>query len=159
MFSSVLEEDEYWMRRALELARRAEAADEVPVGALAVLERCCIGKGWNQPISSQDPTAHAEIVALRRAARFTGNYRLPGVTLYVTLEPCIMCIGALIHARIDRLVFGASDLKTGAVHGAFDLAADLRHNHHMDCLGGVLEEPCKTILQAFFKTRRKNKHK
>lgn len=147
--------DDAWMQQAIALARRAEAEGEVPVGALIVRDGEIIGEGWNRPIGENDPTAHAEIMALRDAGRRVGNYRLPGATLYVTLEPCVMCAGAMIHARIGRLVFGAFDPKGGAVGSVFDLLpADSRFNHGFDCLGGVLAEECGELLKAFFRGRR-----
>ncbi|WJW76284.1 tRNA adenosine(34) deaminase TadA [Thiohalobacter sp. IOR34] len=143
--------DEYWMRRALALAERAADSGEVPVGALLVLDDELIGEGWNQPIGSQDPTAHAEIVALRDAAARLANYRLTGSTLYVTLEPCLMCAGAMVHARVARLVYGASDSKRGAAGEAFEA-----HwlNHRVAVTGGVLAEDCAEQLQGFFRSRR-----
>ncbi len=146
--------DEDWMRRALELARHAEEHGEVPVGAVLVKEGELLGEGWNQPISANDPTAHAEVVALRAAAARVGNYRLPGTTLYVTLEPCLMCVGAIIHARVQRLVYGAHDPKTGAVDGAFEMLRSPKHNHRVEVQGGVLEQASAELLQAFFRARR-----
>lgn len=144
------------MRRALALARRAEAEGEVPVGAVLVREGEAIGEGWNRPIGSADPTAHAEILALRDAARRVGNYRLPGSILYVTLEPCVMCAGAIIHARVERLVFGAADPKGGAAGGRFELLpSDQRFNHRTACEGGLLAEECAELLRAFFRRRRR----
>ncbi|MGB5397367.1 MAG: tRNA adenosine(34) deaminase TadA [Gammaproteobacteria bacterium] len=149
------EADQAFMRRALELAQRAEAADEVPVGAVMVAGNEIIGEGWNQPISSNDPTAHAEVIALRSAAAACRNYRLPGTTLYVTLEPCAMCAGAIIHARVDRVVFAATDPRSGAAGSAFDLLpSDQRFNHYTRCEGGVLAEESAAMLRAFFRTRR-----
>lgn len=142
------------MRRALELAREAGAAGEVPVGAVLVRDGEAIGEGWNKPVSDSDPTAHAEIVALREAARRIGNYRLVGTTLYVTLEPCLMCTGALVHARVARVVFGAPDPKTGAAGGAFDLLGDPRHNHRVAVEAGVLRDEAGTMLRDFFRQRR-----
>ena len=142
------------MRYALGLAARAEEQDEVPVGAIIVQDDTLIGEGWNRPISNNDPTAHAEIVAMRAAAQQLGNYRLTGTTLYVTLEPCLMCAGAMIHARIGRLVFGAYDRKRGAVHStthAFDTQC---LNHRLEVCGGVLEQDCAAGLQRFFAARR-----
>ncbi|HIP52542.1 MAG TPA: tRNA adenosine(34) deaminase TadA [Chromatiales bacterium] len=151
-------DDRHFMGRALELAAHAEDEGEVPVGAVVVLDGEIVGKGWNQPIGQHDPTAHAEIVALRNAGEYCGNYRLPGATLYVTLEPCPMCAGAMIHARIARLVFGAPDPKGGAVGSVFDLLPpDERFNHRMECSGGVLAEECAARLQAFFRKRRVEK--
>lgn len=142
------------MRRALELAQQAGQADEVPVGAVLVLDGAIIGEGCNLPISSRDPTAHAEVQALRAAAQRVGNYRLPGSVLYVTLEPCVMCAGALIHARVARVVFGAPDPKTGACGGVVDLFSEARLNHHTEVHGGVLAEECGALLRAFFSMRR-----
>jgi tRNA(adenine34) deaminase len=143
-----------FMRRALELAARAEAAGEVPVGAVLVMNQEVIGEGWNQPIASADPTAHAEIVALRAAARAVRNYRLSGTTLYVTLEPCPMCAAAMAHARIARLVFGAWDPRVGAAGSAFDLLESPALNHRVDSFGGVLAAECGEQLRRFFDARR-----
>jgi tRNA(adenine34) deaminase len=147
-------QDLHWMRRAIDLAREAEARGEVPVGALLVREGAIIAGAWNRPISSSDPTAHAEIVAMREAARLLKNYRLPGATLYVTLEPCPMCAGAIIHARLARVVFGARDPKTGAAGSVFDLLQSPRHNHSVDVAGGILADECGRVLQGFFRARR-----
>jgi tRNA(adenine34) deaminase len=146
--------DETWMQHALTLAQRAAAQGEVPVGALVVLDGRVIGEGWNQPIQRHDPTAHAEIMALRAAAAAVGNYRLSACTLYVTLEPCIMCAGAIIHARIQRLVFGAADPKAGAVNAVYDVISQPRLNHRLDWTGGVLEAECGQLLRDFFRQRR-----
>jgi tRNA(adenine34) deaminase len=146
--------DEDYVQRALLLARQAEAANEVPVGALVVVRGMVTGEGWNQPVGSHDPTAHAEIVALRAAAAHAGNYRLDSATLYVTLEPCAMCLGAAIHARVARLVFGAWDLKAGACGSVFDLTREPRLNHRPDVFGGVCAEECREMLRRFFETRR-----
>ena len=127
---------------------------EVPVGAIVVLEGNIIGKGWNQPIAKHDPSAHAEIMALRDAAKFIGNYRLVETTLYVTLEPCLMCVGAMLHARVKRVVFGAYDPKTGAAGSVFNMFADNRHNHVVEVQGGVLEKPSAELLETFFRQRR-----
>jgi len=142
------------MERALALARRAEAAGEVPVGAVVVRGGELLGEGWNRPISRRDPTAHAEVVALRAAAAAAGNYRLPGATLYVTLEPCLMCAGALVHARVARLVFGAPDPKTGAAGSRLDAFALPFLNHRVEVAGGVLAAECGRLLRAFFEARR-----
>ncbi len=142
------------MRRALALARRAEAAGEVPVGAVVVRGGEVLGEGWNRPIARRDPTAHAEIVALRAAAAAAGNYRLPGATLYVTLEPCLMCAGALVHARLSRLVYGAQDPKTGAAGSRLDAFALPFLNHRVEVTGGVLAAECGSLLKAFFAARR-----
>ena len=147
-------EHETWMRRALELARRAGDEGEVPVGAIVVRDGVILGEGWNRPIGSSDPTSHAEINALRAAAIATANYRLPHATLYVTLEPCAMCAGAIIHARIARLVYGATDPKTGAAGSVFDIAGTTRLNHRVDVLGGVLESESAALLRDFFRERR-----
>jgi tRNA(adenine34) deaminase len=146
--------DERHMEAALALAREAATLDEVPVGAVVVLDGEIIGRGCNQPISRSDPTAHAEIVALRDAAKRLGNYRMPGATLYVTLEPCVMCSGAIMHARIARVVFGARDPKTGAAGSVIDLFAENRLNHHAEVTGGVLAEACGSLLSGFFAARR-----
>jgi len=142
------------MREALDLARQAAALDEVPVGAVLVVDGEIVGRGFNQPISRHDPTAHAEIMALRHAADQLDNYRLPGSTLYVTLEPCVMCTGAIMHARVGRVVFGARDPKTGAAGSVVDLYAEDRLNHHADIEGGVLAEECGALLSGFFAARR-----
>jgi len=142
------------MQQALELARRAEAAGEVPVGAVIVLNGELIAQGWNQPISSADPTAHAEIIALRAAGKRLGNYRLLDSELYVTLEPCSMCVGAMLHARIKRVIHAATDPKTGALGGAYDLLNSVEHNHSFEVTTGVLAEQSRQILQAFFRGRR-----
>lgn len=146
--------DEDYMRRALELARRGQAEGEVPVGAVVVLEGNVIGEGWNRPIAAADPTAHAEIQALRAAAHAVGNYRLAGASLYVTLEPCAMCVGAMFHARIARVVFGARDPKTGSAGSVIDLFGETRLNHHATVLGGVLADESGALLSAFFAARR-----
>jgi tRNA(adenine34) deaminase len=143
-----------WMRQALELARRAEAAGEVPVGALVVREGRLLGEGWNQPIATHDPTAHAEILALRAAAGKVSDYRLGGATLYVTLEPCPMCAAAIAHARIARLVFGAWDPRQGAAGSAFNLVTSEAMNHRVDAFGGVLSDECGALLRGFFAGRR-----
>lgn len=146
--------DETFMREALALARCGGEAGEVPVGAVVVRDGEIIGRGCNAPISRSDPTAHAEIAALRDAAARLGNYRLPGCTLYVTLEPCAMCAGAMIHARIARLVFGAADPKTGACGSVVNLFAEPRLNFHCETVGGVLAEECGALLKEFFAGRR-----
>ena len=146
--------DALWMRRALELAAHAEAEGEVPVGALVVRGEEMLGEGWNRPVASHDPTAHAEIVALRQAAERIGDYRLGGATLYVTLEPCPMCAAAIAHARIARLVFGAWDPRQGAAGSVFNLVASNAMNHRVDAFGGVLSEDCGAMLKRFFATRR-----
>jgi tRNA(adenine34) deaminase len=146
--------DHYYMAAALELARQAATADEVPVGAVIVREGEIVGRGFNQPIGRHDPTAHAEIMALRDAARALKNYRLPGCTLYVTLEPCAMCSGAILHSRIARVVYGARDPKTGANGSVLDLFAEPRLNHHAEIYGGVLADECGRLLSDFFAARR-----
>ena len=147
-----------WMHRALELAGKAASIGEVPVGAVLVYEERVVGEGWNQPITRRDPSAHAEIMALRAAAQQLDNYRLPHTTLYVTLEPCTMCFGALVHARVERLVFGATEPKAGVICSQAHLAEAGFFNHKVACCGGVLAEECSQMLSAFFKQRRaKNK--
>jgi len=147
--------DEEWMRHALMLADRAEQAGEVPVGAVLVRDGNILGEGWNHPIGTGDPSAHAEIMALRDAGRKLHNYRLTDTTLYCTLEPCVMCAGAIVHARVARLVFGAYDPKGGACGSVFDLLpADERFNHRTECEGGILAEECGAILRQFFRSRR-----
>ncbi len=146
--------DHHWMRLALELADRAEHAGEVPVGAVLVLDEQVVGQGWNSPISSTDPTAHAEVAALRDAAQRLGNYRLPGTTLYVTLEPCAMCAGAIIHARVSRVVYGAADPKGGAADSVFPILGTDRLNHRVEVCGGVLGDESGSRLQRFFRQRR-----
>ena len=146
--------DTDYMRLALDLAAQAAAAGEVPVGAVVVLSGIVVGRGYNQPISGTDPSAHAEIMALRDAGRTLGNYRLPGCDLYVTLEPCVMCSGAIMHARIRRVVFGAGDPKTGACGGVVDLFSEPRLNHHATVTGGVMADEAVTLLQDFFASRR-----
>ena len=146
--------DQEYMQLALTLAAEAAAAGEVPVGALVVKDGEIIGRGYNAPISYHDPSAHAEIRAMRDAAQHIGNYRLVGCTLYVTLEPCAMCTGAIQHARIARLVYGASDPKTGACGSVVDLMAESRLNHHAEVEGGVMAPECGAVLSAFFAARR-----
>lgn len=146
--------DEYFMREALSMARAAECLGEVPVGALVVRDGVIVGRGFNSPIGENDPTAHAEIAALRDAGRNLENYRLPGCELFVTLEPCAMCAGAILHARLARVIYGARDYKTG-VHGSVvDLFAVERLNHHTQVLGGVLADECGQLLSDFFAARR-----
>jgi tRNA(adenine34) deaminase len=145
---------ELFMREALLEASRAEEIGEVPVGAVVELCGKIIGRGYNRPISDGDPTAHAEIVALRKAARRVGNYRLDGARLFVTIEPCPMCAGACLHARIQTLVFGAPDLKTGAVRSRYRLLDDPHHNHRIEVIYGVLEDVCAEKLRRFFRERR-----
>ncbi len=146
--------DEAFMRRALELARRAQEEGEVPVGAVVVLNENVMGEGWNRPITVSDPTAHAEIQAMRAASSALSNYRLIGATLYVTLEPCVMCAGAMFHARIGRVVFGASDPKAGAAGSIVDLFKNDKLNHHAQIQGGVLAGECGALLSQFFASRR-----
>ena len=146
--------DHDYMRLALAQAQEARAAGEVPVGAVVVKDGEVIATGFNQPISRHDPTHHAEIAALRAAATVIGNYRLPGCTLYVTLEPCVMCAGAMMHARIARVVFGARDPKTGACGSVLNLFANAQLNHHAEVVGGVLADECGTMLSDFFAERR-----
>jgi tRNA(adenine34) deaminase len=146
--------DEQFMRLALAEARRAEAAGEVPIGAVVVVSGELLGRAGNRTITDCDPTAHAEIAALRAAAKALGNYRLTEATLYVTLEPCAMCAGAIIQARLARLVYGADDPKGGAVHSCFAILNDPQLNHHLEITAGVLAEECAATLQAFFATRR-----
>jgi tRNA(adenine34) deaminase len=143
-----------YIQRALALAARAQAQGEVPVGALVVLAGEVIGEGWNQPIAAHDPTAHAEIVAMRAAATRCGNYRLGTATLYVTLEPCAMCVGAAINARVARIVFGAWDRKAGACGSVFDLTREARIPHRVDVFGGVCAEQSSALLRGFFEARR-----
>lgn len=142
------------MRHAIRLAQRAESLGEVPIGAVLVKDDCCLAESWNSPIASHDPTAHAEINALREAGNRLGNYRLIDTTLYVTLEPCVMCMGAIVHARVKRLVFGAYDPKRGAVCNALNLADADFLNHSVSWQGGVLETDCSEILRNFFKLKR-----
>ena len=146
--------DENWMRYAIRMAQRAEQQGEVPVGAIIVRNDTCIAEGWNQPIQNHDPSAHAEIMALRQAGQTIQNYRLTDCTVYVTLEPCVMCMGALAHARIKRIVFGAYDPKRGAVCHALQLADADFLNHTMQWQGGVLENECAELLTDFFRARR-----
>ena len=146
--------DEYWMGRAIEQARKAEETGEVPIGAVLVAGDIVLGTGFNRVIADSDPTAHAEIVALRAAARECGNYRLPGTTLYVTLEPCAMCAGALVQARVERLVFGAADPRAGAAGSVFQVLDDPRLNHRLTIVPGVLAGQARELLQAFFRSRR-----
>jgi tRNA(adenine34) deaminase len=142
------------MAAALEEARRAGDAGEVPVGAVVAIDGEIVARGFNQPISSHDPTAHAEVVAIREAARAIGNYRLTGATLCVTIEPCLMCVGALVHARIGTLVYGAAEPKSGALESTVRAGELPGHNHRFDVVTGVRESECRELLQAFFKTRR-----
>lgn len=152
-------QDEDFMRLAMALATEAASLGEVPVGAVVVKEGVVIGKGRNSPISLSDPTAHAEIQAMREAAQFLGNYRLVDCTLYVTLEPCAMCSGAIQHARISRLVYGASDPKTGCCGSVVNLMAEHKLNHHCEVTSGLLAEECGALLSTFFRQRRQEKSK
>jgi tRNA(Arg) A34 adenosine deaminase TadA len=150
--------DEYWMREALGQAKRAAQRDEVPVGAVLVdLAGELIASGHNQPISALDPTAHAEIVVIREAAKLLKNYRLPGTTLYVTIEPCAMCVGALVHARVSRIVFGALEPKTGAIQSAHRFFESAQFNHYPQVLGGVLDAECADLISKFFRQKRERK--
>ncbi len=154
-FPAVVESDRGWMRHALDLAHRAGAEGEVPVGAVIVKDGRLTGEGWNRAIELNDPSAHAEILALREAGKRLGNYRLSGCSLYVTLEPCAMCAGAMLHARLEQVFFGAADPKTGALGGTFNLYAGYPHNHQITTQGGLLEIECSSLLQQFFRARRR----
>lgn len=149
------ETDIYWMNRAMELARRAEQAGEVPVGAVVVHDGELLGSGWNRPVSGRDPSAHAEILALRDAASRAENYRLPGSTLYVTIEPCTMCFGAMVHARVARLVYGAAEPRAGVCESRLRLPEQDFYNHSIEVTGGVLADESARMLKAFFRTRRR----
>ncbi|RLA19228.1 MAG: tRNA adenosine(34) deaminase TadA [Gammaproteobacteria bacterium] len=151
----MLMSDLEWMRRAITLAQKAEQQGEVPVGALLVREGVCVGEGWNQPILRHDPSAHAEINALRDAGQATENYRLIDTVLYVTLEPCVMCMGAIANARVRRLVFGASDPARGAAGSILSLSNASFLNHHIETEGGLLAEECSELLRSFFARRRR----
>jgi tRNA(adenine34) deaminase len=148
--------DADFMREALTLAQQAETLGEVPVGAVVVKDGTIIGRGYNQPVSTHDPTAHAEVVAMRNAAARIGNYRLVGCELYVTLEPCVMCAGAIMHARLGRVVYGAADPKTGACGSVVDLFAETKLNHHAILVPSVLADECGAKLSAFFSQRRQS---
>lgn len=148
-------QDKDWLNHALQLANVAAKQGEVPVGAVLVKEARLIAEGWNQPIGLHDPSAHAEMIALRQGAKHLQNYRLTGCTLYVTLEPCAMCAGAMIHARIERLVFGAYDPKAGAISSIFKIADTSALNHRIAWQGGIMADQCGELLQNFFKERRK----
>jgi len=154
----VIRSDDDYMRVALALARQAELSGEVPVGAIVVKDGDIIGRGSNAPISRHDPSAHAELLALREAAQYLGNYRLIGCELFVTLEPCVMCVGAMFHARIARVVFGANDFKTGACGSVLNLFAEQRLNHHAEITVGVLAKECGQVLSDFFAVRRAQKN-
>jgi tRNA(adenine34) deaminase len=151
--------DEDFMAEALRLAGVARERGEVPVGAVVVLDGAIAGRGFNQPIGLSDPTAHAEIVAMREAAGRAGNYRLPGASLYVTIEPCQMCVGAMVHARIARLVYGTREPRAGAIESAMRAHEHPSLNHRMEAVGGVCEEECRELIQAFFKSRRQEDRK
>ena len=142
------------MREALAEAEHAASKEEVPVGAVVVLDGNIVGRGHNQPIAGKDPTAHAEILAIREAARTVGAYRLPGAILYVTLEPCVMCVGAVIHARIATIKYGARDEKAGALGSVYDIGRDGRLNHRIEVIGGMMEDECAAVLREFFRQRR-----
>jgi tRNA(adenine34) deaminase len=154
MIQTTMDPHDALMQSALDEAARARGAGEVPIGAVVALDGTIVGRGFNQPISSGDPTAHAEIVAIRDAARQLGNYRLTGAVLYVTIEPCLMCVGALVHARIATLVFGAAEPRTGAVTSTVRGGELPGHNHRFEVVSGVRETECRAIMQAFFKERR-----
>jgi tRNA(adenine34) deaminase len=149
-----LEIDEYWMAQALELAKKAQDAGEIPVGALLVKDNQLVAEGWNHSIENHDPTAHAEIITLQKAGTALQNYRLLDTTLYVTLEPCIMCAGAMIHSRIGRVVYGANDFKTGACGSFINIMSQPGLNHYVEVTSGVLEETCSSMLSDFFRMRR-----
>jgi tRNA(adenine34) deaminase len=146
--------DDYWMAHALSLAKRAELQGEVPVGAVIVHDDQLIGEGWNQPITNNDPTAHAEIQALRAACQQFKNYRLPDATIYISLEPCVMCAGAIVHARIKRAVYATKEPKTGGAGSCFDIFNTPQFNHHVDCEHGILADESSALLRNFFRARR-----
>jgi len=146
--------DEEFMQHAFQLAKKSEEHDEVPVGAIVVYKKEIIGEGWNQPISSHDPTAHAEIMALKNAGKKIENYRLPETTMYVTLEPCVMCAGAIVHARVAKLVYAVEDEKTGACGSVFNITQADKLNHRVRIEKGVLEKECRALIQGFFKEKR-----
>jgi tRNA(adenine34) deaminase len=150
-------DDAAWMREALAEASCGRSKEEIPVGAVVVLDGKIVGRGHNQPIAGKDPTAHAEILAIREAARTLGAYRLPGAILYVTLEPCVMCVGAIVHARIATVNYGARDEKAGALGSVYDLGRDGRLNHRIEVIGGLMEDECAAMLRDFFKQKRKAK--
>lgn len=151
------EKDRFWMQRAFELAQRSEAEGEVPVGAVVVLNDELVGEGWNQPIQKHDPTAHAEMMALKSAGQKLENYRLIDTTLYVTLEPCPMCASAMVHARVGKVVYAADDLKTGSAISAFQLLNSPKLNHHVEIVYGVMQPECSELLSNFFRKRRETK--
>ena len=152
-----IKDEQFWMHHAMQLAKKAEQQGEIPVGAVIVANNELVAEGWNQCITTNDPTAHAEIVAIRAAGEKLQNYRIVDTTLYVTLEPCPMCVGAIVHARIAKVVFGASDHKTGAVHSAMNLLEHESHNHKVEQQSGVCQQDCSSQLSAFFKKRRAEK--
>lgn len=152
--SPLLKEDERWMIEAIEEARKAQDLGEVPVGAVVILDGKVIGRGHNLPIKTHDPSAHAEIMALRNAGLSNSNYRLPGATIYITLEPCAMCVGAILHARLGRVVYGAPDPKTGAAISVLKLFDEKSLNHQTKVYGGILSESCSALLKDFFKAKR-----
>ncbi|MFZ0256762.1 MAG: tRNA adenosine(34) deaminase TadA [Gammaproteobacteria bacterium] len=149
--------DEHWMSLALQLAMQGQRAGEVPVGAVLIKDGCVLGQGWNRPLATHDPSAHAEIVALRAGGRRLRNYRLPGTILYVTLEPCVMCAGAIVQARVERVVFGAYDPKAGAAGSVFKVLVSDRLNHQPACLGGILALQASELMKLFFQARRDDK--
>ena len=149
-----MKSDEEWMQHAFQLAKKSETLDEVPVGAIVVCKNKIIGEGWNQPISSHNPTAHAEIIALKDAGEKIGNYRLPESTMYVTLEPCVMCAGAIVHARVAKLVYAIEDEKTGGCGSVFNITKAEKLNHRVRIEKGVLEKECRALIQNFFKEKR-----
>ncbi|HIP82826.1 MAG TPA: tRNA adenosine(34) deaminase TadA [Desulfocapsa sulfexigens] len=151
------ETDIFFMKQTILLAESAAQKGEVPVGALISLDNNIVGKGENCPIWTNDPSGHAEIIAIREAAKSCNNYRIPGTTLYVTLEPCIMCMGAIIHARIKRVVFGAYDPKTGAAGSRYSIGSDNLLNHHLEITGGICKKKCANLIKTFFRERRKNR--
>ena len=153
-----MKSDEEWMQYALQLAKKSEERDEVPVGAIVIYKNEIVGEGWNHPISSNNPTAHAEIMALKDAGAKTGNYRLLDSTMYVTLEPCVMCAGAMVHARIAKLVYAVDDQKTGACGSVFNIVQTEELNHNIEIKKGVLEKECQTLIQDFFKEKRLKNH-
>jgi len=150
----MMDTDLKFMQHAIELAKRAEQEGEVPVGAVIVKDDTIIAEGWNRPIAAHDPTAHAEIQVIRAASEKLGNYRIPDTTLYVTLEPCLMCMGAITHARIKRVVYGATDPRAGAVESIYTITDDRKLNHHVDIEGGLMAEQCGQLLKDFFRQRR-----
>lgn len=153
----VSDSDQKWMRHALKLAAKAASLGEVPVGAVLVKDGEFVSEGWNQPIKGNDPTAHAEIIAIRQAAEKMANYRLPDTTLYVTIEPCSMCAGAIVHARISRVVFGAYEPRSGAAGSVINLLQNKQFNHQVELTSGMLAEECAQVLKEFFRQRRANK--